>query len=207
MKQYLISFLLCVFTWSLCAQKVISKQFQAENISTITIDGNTMFKIAVFSKETAVIQMEFKVEGENNEQIVLLANQAQDTLFISSAYQPLFNKPDDKLSAHKAISIELSVTIPEGLDVNVTSDIASVDVEGLYNYMLVELLNGHFTAHQYQGNLLVNTLRGNISVETNFAELNAYTKNGTLIKPKLDSGEKHISLNSINGSITVTKTQ
>src|SRR5690606_3407455 len=97
-----------------------------DKIKTIVIEGNNMFKITVNTAEITEILIALKIEGEHSEQIILLTEQIEDSLKIASTYQPLFNKPDDKLSAHKKISIELTVSIPEGFDVTIKSDIASV---------------------------------------------------------------------------------
>lgn len=195
------------FFWLSHAQKIIDKQFLADKIKTVVIEGNNMFKITVNTAEITEILIALKIEGEHSEQIILLTEQIEDSLKIASTYQPLFNKPDDKLSAHKKISIELTVSIPEGFDVTIKSDIASVFVEGLYNNLVAELLNGHFITNNFTGNLLVNTIHGNISVVSNFAKHDVYSKNGTIKKSWIDSGSNQISLNSINGNITLSKTK
>jgi len=179
----------------------------ASKISTIDIAGNTMFKIKISAKPVQVISMGLQVEGENNEQIVLQTRQENQTLFIGSAYQPLFVKPDDKLAAHKKISIELTLEIPENLTVIITSDIASVFANGNFKFLTSELLNGHFLAHKYVGNLQVDTLHGNIEVETYSGLLDLNTKKGSIKQDKTPLGPNQISLHTINGNISVTKTQ
>lgn len=189
------------------AQKLIEKEFSAIDISTIVISGNTMFKINLHTKPSNQVNLRLSVEGENNEQIVLQAYTSHDTLFVGSAYQPLFNVPDDKLSAHKKISIELDLALPEHLDISVKSDIASVEIKGVYNTIFSELINGNFKATEFSSNILVNTVHGNMHVETNNAVLNLNTKNGKIYQEQLDFGNQQISLNSINGNIRVIKTQ
>lgn len=189
------------------AQKRIEKQLDATDISTVVISGNTMFKINLNAKPADKVNLRLTVEGENNEQIVLKTYKNQDTLFVGSAYQPIFNVPDDKLSAHKKISIELDMVVPEHLNINIKSDIASVQIQGIYNTIFSELVNGNFKALNFSSDLLVNTIHGNMHIETNNAELNLHTKNGTIDHDELDSGKQQISLNSINGNIRVIKTQ
>lgn len=177
------------------------------SISTIDVAGNTMFKIKITTKRIQTISMDLRVEGENNEQIVLQTNISNDTLFIGSAYQPMFIKPDDKLAAHKKISIELTLEIPENLNVLISSDIASVFANGSYKFLTAELLNGHFLAKKFQGNLQVDTLHGNISLETLAGLLDVHTKNGTIEKANIPLGRNQITLNSINGNISVKRTR
>lgn len=185
----------------------MQRTLDASKIATIDIAGNTMFKITVSTKPVQRIFMDLQVEGENNEQIVLQTRIINDTLFIGSAYQPLFIKPDDKLAAHKKISIVLTLEIPEYLNVMVSSDMASVFVKGTYNFLTAELLNGYFLAQNFNGNLHVDTLHGNINVETQAGKMNLHTKNGAIQKTNLPLGTNQLSLNSINGNISVRKTQ
>lgn len=207
MKHYLNLLFVILFSGYLFAQKQIMKQFDGSQLSTVSISGNTMFKISISTKKENNINLILQVRGENNEQVVLQTHIKRDTLFVESAYQPLFIKPDDKLSAHKKISIELTIFVPEQFNIGITSDIASVYATGNYNYFMTELLNGHFTATGFSGVLLVNTIHGNISLETDAAQLKLQTKNGIIQQEKISIGKNSISLHSINGNISVTKTQ
>ncbi len=179
----------------------------AAEISTIDIAGNTMFKIKISTAPVQTISLDLQVEGENNEQIVLQTRQENNTLFIGSAYHPMFVKPDDKLAAHKKISIELTLEIPKNLIVIINSDIASVYATGHYDKLTAELINGHFSAQKYSGNLQVDTLHGDIQLETNAGILNAHTKKGTIETFQLPTGNNQLTLNSVNGNINITKTQ
>ena len=207
MKTYLTLFILITFSGQILAQKEIVKQFDASGISTLAISGNTMFKIDISTKKVKDINLGLQVEGENNEHVLLKTYSKRDTLFVQSVYQPLFVQPDDKLSAHKKISIELTIVVPEHLNITITSDIASVFAKGTYNNFIAELLNGHFTAIGFSGDLLVNTIHGNISVETQATQLKLQTKNGVIKQEDISAGENSMSLNSINGNISVTKTR
>lgn len=189
------------------AQKVIQEQLDGSQITTVSISGDTMFRIEISTEETREINLTLKVEGENFEQVILESQIENDTLFVGSAYQPLFIPPDDKLSAHKKISIELTMVIPSRLIVNISSDIASVFANGIYSNFMAELINGHFTSNNFKGNLLVNTIYGNINLRTNAGQINAESKNGNVMQEKINKGENRISLNSVNGNISIIKTQ
>lgn len=207
MKQQIFLVIIFLVSWQMYSQKFIQKQIDGSEISSVIISGNTLFKIHISSHKSTKIDAVLKIEGENSEQVLLKAYTTKDTLFIGSSYQPMFIPPDDKSSAHKQISIELTLIIPEYLNLNVTSDIASVFIKGNFKNVVAELLNGNFIAEEFLSNLLVNTLRGDILVETNNAFLDLHTKKGTIHQEKLDEGKNKISLNSINGNISVTKTQ
>ncbi|MCX7551118.1 hypothetical protein [Xanthomarina sp. F2636L] len=195
------------FVFQMNAQKTTKKSFSAEGVSSLFIDGNSVFKIYIETVKTNNISIESFVEGENNEHVVLLAEIKDHQLHISSVYQPLFVAENDKLSAHKLISIEFKIRIPEQLNVFITSNIASIFMIGNYNQVTAELMNGSYNAENYKGSLLVNTIHGDIQVATDLSEVEVSSKHGTVEQEMLALGDKQIVLNSINGNITVIKTE
>lgn len=206
MKQLIVIFL-SVFTSQVIAQKQIQKQINGFELTTILITGNMMSKIEVSTSKSDKINAILNVEGENNEHVLLEVYSEKKTLFISSKYQPLFTPVDDKSSAHKQISIELALVIPENLDLNINSDIAAVFLSGKFKNTLIELMNGNLKATSLSSNLVVNTINGNVSIESNNAKLELFTKNGEISQEKLDKGIKQITVNSIHGDIRIIKTQ
>jgi len=199
---FLVSFF---FVFQLQAQKVIEKQIDALNISKVVIDGSAIFKIKMSTSKTKTIVVLAKVEGEHNEDIFLLAEIKNSELVISTKLQPLFVPDNDKLSAHKVISIELSITIPEYLNAFIQSDIASVTAKGKYNNLTIELINGNCNVDTFSGNATINTIHGSINIRCKEANVKASTKKGILIQDKLKFGNNTLDLNSINGNITITK--
>jgi len=195
------------FVFQLQAQKVIEKEIDLQNISSVVINGNQIFKIRINANTTKTILVQAKFEGEYNEDIVLLTEKVDSKLTISTEFQPLFVPHNDKLSAHKVISIELSISLPEYLNVWIQSDIASVLALGQYNNLTIELVNGNCKVDSFSGNAIINTIHGAINVSSDDAKVVAHTKKGILKQDKLRSGKKTLNLNSINGNITVTKTE
>jgi hypothetical protein len=205
--KHIIYLLFLFFVLQAQAQKTTNKSFSSEGIFALVIEGSSVFKISVETTKEKNIFIQSHVEGENNEQVVLLAEIKNKELFVSSAYQPLYVADDDKLSANKLISIEFKLLIPEYLDVFISSNLASVFMYGNYNQVTTELINGSFHAENFYGNLLVNTIHGDIYLETNKAKVEVSSKHGTVKQDILTQGNKQIVLNSINGNITVTNTE
>ncbi|GGG38405.1 hypothetical protein [Bizionia arctica] len=203
--KYIKYIVILFFVLQIQAQKTTNKSFSAAGISTLVIDGSSIFKISIETTKTQNISIESFVEGENYEHVVLLAETRDNQLHVSSVYQPLFVAANDKLSVHKLISIELTIRIPEHLDVIITSNIASVFMSGNFNQVTTELINGSFNSKNFQGNLLVNTIHGDIHVASKRAKVQASSKHGTIEQEILTQGDKQIVLNSINGNITVSK--
>lgn len=205
--RHVLYILIFFFGFQIQAQKTTNKSFSSKGISTLVIDGSSVFKMTIEATKTKSISIQSIVEGEHNEQVVLLTEIKNKQLHISSVYQPLFVDNNDKLSAHKLISVEFKIRIPEHLKVFISSNIASVFMSGIFNQVTTELTNGSFNADNFQGNLLVNTIHGDIHLETNQATVEVSSKHGIINQNPLEEGKQQISLNSINGNITVTKTE
>jgi len=189
------------------AQNSTEKTFSAEGISNIDLNGNSVFKITVQTTKTNTISIRSRVEGENSEQMVLVTTIEDNTLFIATNYQPLFQNENDKLSAHKVVSTELILLIPENMNINMYSDIASIIVKGQYKNALIELINGHCFLQTFSGAATVNSIQADITVKANWTIIDAFTKNGILNTEKIDPGKNVINVHSINGDITILKSQ
>ena len=195
------------FVFHVQAQKTINKSVPSEGISTLVIDGSYVFKISVETTKAKTVSIQSLIEGENYEHVILLAAIKDKQLHVSSKYQPLYVDANDKLSVHKYISIEFKIVVPEHLDVSISSNIASVFMIGSYNQVTTELINGSFNATKFLGNLVVNTIHGDIHLETNQATVEVSSKHGLINEEVITNGKNSISLNSINGNITVSKTE
>lgn len=205
--KYLAYSIILLFSINMKAQKVVESTIDAKNITTVVIEGDDMFNIKLTSGPVATITLKTKSEGEYSEDIVVLSTIKQDSLVISSAYQPLYVNHNDKLSAHKVISIELELIVPEHLNIYGKSNIASAEVYGVYNTLILELSQGNCALKSFTGNAIINTIEGQIKLNTNYARVEAYTKTGTIIREEIASGNNEIKLNSVNGNISITNTK
>ncbi len=189
------------------SQKTIEKTIDAQNISFIMVEGNEMFKIKLNTSRTEKIILKTKIEGEYSEDMVVLANIEGDSVIVSSAFQPLFVNHNDKLSAHKVISIEIELIVPENRKVYIESNTASAEIDGDYDFLTAELSQGNCDLNIYDSNAIVNTVNGEIELNTNFADVEAFSKTGTVAREQLTLGSNQISLNSVNGNISIIKTK
>ncbi|RAJ12151.1 hypothetical protein [Olleya aquimaris] len=204
MKDLLIV-LLFFISVSLCAQKTTEKSWSAKTINTLTIDGNNIFKIKVSNNDSNTISLKVKIEGEYAEQLVILDSLSEDKITISSSFQPLFIRDNDKLSAHKVLSVEYELTVPKHVNLNIKSDIASVQIAGHYPSVFIELNQGNCDLKQFIGNATINTIEGHITIETNNAKIEAFTKTGTKHIKQFKYANHQISCHTINGNIKVSK--
>ena len=121
--------------------------------------------------------------------------------------QPVFKDANDKLSAHKVISIEVILEIPENLNVFLKSKNANVIVKGLYSKVALNSDSGNCSFNSFHGNARIDTREGNIAMQTNHANIIATSKKGYIKNEEIDSGTNQIVIKTINGNVTVTKSQ
>ncbi|CDF81023.1 conserved hypothetical protein (DUF4098) [Formosa agariphila KMM 3901] len=192
---------------ALNAQKRVDKSIDAQGLSTLQIDGNNCFKIRVTASQTNRILIQTNIAGEHNEDMVVVAKRSNDSLMISTRFQPLFEADNDKLSVHKLISVELEIQLPKHMNLNIKSDIASVEAQGDFNTAFIELNQGNCTLASFSGSATVNTVQGDIYVEANYVKVSADSRHGVVKLQKLNFGENHLNLKSIHGDISVFKTE
>ena len=190
------------------AQKIIEKSWDGEGIERINVVSDQIFNIKIVSDESETIDVIAKIEGEHSENVVLNVSEDKSTLSLSTGYSPYFKLANDKLAAHKVISIEIELHIPENLQVFVKASIASVETNGSFEEIHLELGNGNCLLKDFEGGAHINTRNGNITVyarET--VSATGKTKTGTLQNELLTGGVFSIMAQSVNGDITLLKSQ
>lgn len=190
------------------AQKIMEKSWDASSVERLEIISDEVYLITIVSGATERIDVRTKVEGEHNENVVLLVSEENKTLSLSSGFTPYFVMQNDKLAAHKVISIEMEIRVPSNLEILVKGAMVSVETKGSFSELKLELRNGNCVLNDFKGNAQLNSRNGNITV---FAKetgvLNVKSKNGS-IKNELPK-EAHFLINaeSVNGDITLLKSQ
>ena len=211
-RDFKLNYILCIFFFIFSehgfGQKHIERIVPWDQLKWIRIDADSVFKVHVKSVQTDYITLNIDSEGEHSEQVALKYAINQGSLDVSVGLNPVFARVDDKLNAHKALSIELFVLMPNSKQIQITSDIATVSLIGIYRNALVELINGSCFLDQYSGNATVNTIKGDIEVSVKEdSEVKAQSKHGTLNIQSSSKANHFLSLNSINGDITVRNSQ
>lgn len=195
------------FVFWLYGQKTEVKIIENNLIKSIVIEGDDIFKIKVKTARTNTFTLTSKIEGEYAEKTSIITETKNDSLLINSAYQTYSQKENDKLNAHKVLSIEVELEIPENLSLYFKSEIASAEVNGSYKQLVLELNQGNAKLVNFIGDAIINTFNGNIDIETNYASIDALTKTGTINKEEIIKAENEILLHSINGNIKISKTK
>ena len=206
MKKYfnIVFFLFCL---SVYAQRNTRTEIDAGEIRAINIQTNEIFLIEINTSSQSVISIESHSEGEYFNNIFISSEINNGALRIESKYPEILTGGYDKLSAHKVFSISLVISIPENLEVQINSNIASVISTGSYKSFFAQLKQGYCHLLDFSGNATVNTYEGDILVETGAGLIEANTRNGKIILPEFLMGRNPIKLTSIDGDIKVSKTK
>lgn len=203
MKFYVTFLILFSVVFSAFPQKDVSGTYDAQNIKKLYIFTDEVFRINLKTSKKDNIILTSHSEGEYFNDISLNTELLQDRLILTTQFQGILQSGYDKLSAHKVFSLEITLEIPEGIEVFIKSNIASVFGSGIYKNLEVELKSGFCELRSFQGNAVVNTYSGSIDVQTKNAGIKAISRNGNVIVPLKITGENNIYLTTINGNIRV----
>ncbi|HEA30077.1 MAG TPA: hypothetical protein ENH91_08810 [Leeuwenhoekiella sp.] len=193
---------------ALCfAQKKSQEIIEAEGITGILVDSDQIFKIDVSTHKTGKIIIKSGIDGETFETMRINSTVKNGILEITASRNPFFKDIDDKLAAHKVMSIVLYITIPEALEFWVDSSLAAVVMQGNYGSIELNLGRGDCQLDHFRGNGTINTRTGNIKVNTQNCIIDASSRHGKENVKNVASGSYHLELKSITGSITVTQSE
>ncbi|MFK5973921.1 MAG: hypothetical protein QM485_11680 [Flavobacteriaceae bacterium] len=200
--------LLLLLLWSVQyvqSQKIVKKSILNPSTSFIQIDLNNCFNIHLETLETNEMLVEAIIDGEYKEDLMLNVKEEGSTVLISAGFQPNFVPLNDKLSAHKVVSISLKVFLPRYKTVQLFGTNCNVFVSGAYQNLKVSLNDGQCTLFEVSELVEVITQSGNIFVNSTGATISASSKYGTIIKEQLPAGGDQFMLSTTTGNIRIKK--
>jgi len=204
-KAFFILIVLFFISARVETQNVLEKTILANEIKSISINGNQIFNITVETSETDFIIIKSTLDGEYQNQFQIVTEEVDNQLKLSLEQIAFTTIEDDKRNAHKVIAATLQLVIPEQCSLNVISDVGSVDLSGEFNELTIELLQGYCTVLGTANSTIINTIDGDINVVTNSASINANSNNGIIDLDEFSISNSIWKLKSINGDITVAK--
>ncbi len=206
--KLLLTIISTIISLSAFSQKSIEKTISSEGIEKIEIVSDEIFKINIEAKEVSEINFNSTIQGEHFQDIVVSTSIENGTLKISTAYSPFYVADNDKLAAHKLISVEVNLTIPQNLQILVKSKIASVFASGNFKNIEVGLENGNCQLTDFLGNANLQTKNGFINVDAKpNVSGKATSKHGKIENNLPKIGKYLIVAESITGSISLQETK
>ncbi len=164
MRNCILFIVLTLSVFAASAQKTIEKQWDRAEVDTLLIDSDAIYRISISSGPGEYISLTARVEGEYSESVVVNSVLKGRMLAVTSGFGPYFEKDNDKLAAHKVLSLEAELDIPEGLVVIVRSALATVEHSGSLRELQVSLSEGNILLDKFTGDARLFTELGDIQV-------------------------------------------
>lgn len=190
----------------LSAQKTVQKTILDTKDTAVEINANSCFLVTINTADTNEISVRAQMDGEYSKDLLLNVHEEGKTLVVNTSFNPLFEPPNDKLSAHKVLSISLNITIPEYMKVSIYGTYSTVKATGKYQHINISLNDGKCILREVSDVAYVNTQSGTIDLFSKSGTLTAVSKYGKVSAEKLEDGHNQYQLNSITGNINVYKT-
>ncbi len=200
-----ICFFFFLIANTLYAQKIVKKSFINPKIEAITLNVTNSFELSVDTAPGNEILVEAIIDGEYRNDLLVNVKASGTTLLIDTEFQPNFKNPNDKLSAHKVISIALKVLLPERKRVTIFGTGCHVTAKGRYDKLKITLSDGRCHLKSIYGTAVVATLSGTISVLARNAEIKATSKYGRVGRNQIPSGDTFYDVSSVTGDILLDK--
>ena len=202
----IVTFLLLLFTITSLAQKRIVKELLvSQSIETIYIDLNKVFSVSLQTSKDSVVKVETMSEGEYANNFVFQDKIENNSMLLSGSVFIGLAYPQDKLSAHKVHAIEVKLIVPENKQVVLTSDIANVNIEGVYESIFLNLYSGDVNAKSLKANTTIQTVSGDISISLSKGNTSCYSKYGKVTEDRIPEGILYYTLKSLKGNINLHK--
>lgn len=207
MLNRILLIILVVFSSEAFSQKVLQKEFEIQDIEKLTLNVDEVFSVRVTAKNTDKILVITTVQGENYENVVVNTSEENKNLILSTGYSPFFTLENDKLAAHKVISIGMEIIVPRDMELHLSSMLASVIVKGDYKMVYIGLENGSCNLIDFSGNASLQTKSGSITVTAkgNTSGI-AISKSGSTLNELPERGKYFIKAESTTGAISLLQT-
>jgi len=186
---------------SAAAQKVVHKSVFLPADHLLQIDARQCFLVELDTNPGNTLEVEAMAEGEYNSEVLLLLGTEGSTTKVTADLTPLFVVPDDKLGAHKVISIALKVSLPEYRRVEVYGNLATITAHGLYETLRIFLEEGTCSLTQVGQSVDVETRTADIYVESAAASILAESLFGEVSPNQIPQGANRFRLRTILGNI------
>ncbi|MCR1025555.1 hypothetical protein NQT66_12105 [Cellulophaga baltica] len=187
------------------AQKVVEKTIFDTIDTAIEIDASNCYAVFVTTSKSNKVIVAAKMAGEYSDNLSLNIHEEGSALLIDTGFNLNFEAPNDKLSAHKVVSISLHVSVPEHLRVRIFGTYSNIDVSGFYRNLDVSLNDGNCTLRNTGVDTNVQTQSGTITVVADSGTITAKTKYGRLSSEEIKSGSDVYNLKSVTGNIHLKK--
>ena len=189
------------------SQKLVRKSIIDQRIELIQIDAVNCFAVQIETSGSEEMKVEAVIDGEYKNDLMLNLEPKGTSIHVSTTFAPSFKNPNDKLSAHKVVSIALQVFVPENQNVQVNGTSCNVTAKGNYDSLNVTLNDGNCVLKEVSKMAEVRTHSGDIKIYSSEARINALSKYGKVTKNEIPFGKNDFNLVTTTGNINLTFTE
>jgi hypothetical protein len=184
---------------------MVTKSILDSAVSSFQIDASNCFEITLETADTDEVLVEAIIDGEYRKDLVLTVIEEGSIVLVSAGFRTNFENPNDKLSAHKVVSIALDIKIPEHKNVRISGTNSNIKASGVYENLKITLNDGTGHLNTVEGNVEVTTQSGDIIVESRSAEIFSSSKYGKVDENQIPAGNTKYILYSVTGNILLKR--
>lgn len=179
----------------------------ANDIQWVQINAANCFEVNLNTFSGDEVNVSAEIEGEYSKDLDLEVKSSGAMVFIEANFVPSFENPNDKLSAHKVVSIRLNITVPLFKTVELYGTNTRVRATGNYKELQVTLSDGACELYNVKGNVNVKTQSGTIIVKAKAAAIKTESRYGRVAFNSIPVGISKYNLETVTGNIEFTKTE
>ncbi len=195
--------LLC--TAGLQGQKRVQKTLLDPSVQSVVIDGSQCFQISLETADTREVLVEAEMEGEYQSEVMVATETLGNTLRISTGFVPSFKIPNDKLSAHKVLSIKLRVVLPQYQRVSLAAGSCRVETTGTFRDLKIHITEGGCLLAHMAEHTEVTTASAPITALIGRGMVEAHSRYGQVQLEPIPPGDPEFVFRSTRGNIRVSR--
>ena len=174
---------------------------------SILIDSKNCYFVELQTENTKEVLVEAEFEGEYQSDLAVTIQESGSNIVIAADFSPNFLHPNDKLSAHKVISISMKIVIPEDMVVRLYGTSSNVKALGKFQNLEITLADGDCVLDAISEHVTIKTQTGTITVNAGSGEINAESTYGEMRLQDIPVGDTIYELKSVQGDIHVNQTE
>lgn len=200
---FLLGIFLVLGSSPLYGQKRINKTLLNPEISSINIDGNLCYRVILETADTKEVSVEARMEGEYQKDLLVGFRESGNTLYLEPRFSPEFRFPNDKLGAHKVVSVRMRIILPQDQQVLLTARSCHISATGRYRELKITFNDGLCELSNTAEDTVVRTGSAPIIANLKSGVVSAESRYGKVRLQPIPEGAHHLSLFSTRGDITV----
>ena len=186
-------------------QKLVKRTVLGSRADFYEIDAGDCYRISLRTGTSDQVEVRAQMDGEYAQDLMLHVEEKGGTISIRADFLPAFVNPNDKLSAHKVVSISLEISLPVQKRVRLRGTDCHVWATGDYELLEIDLDRGSCHLEALTKSVRAKTLRGDIWLTTERGDIRAHSDYGRVHGEEIPWGDADFMLHSQRGDIHIQK--